>query len=368
MTPPAIPPLLKALRDPETLKDLSPADWASLIRQARHANLLGRIADSVFARGLAPAIPAPACAHLQAELTLVAAQRASVRREIAFIEKALADLETPIILLKGAAYLQAGLPAAAGRTFSDIDILVPPERLCEVESALLLAGWQTTHLDPYDQRYYREWMHELPPLQHIRRHSVLDVHHTILPLTARLKPDAKLLRQDAQALPEHARLQILSPPDMVLHSMTHLFHNEEFSHGLRDLSDLDCLLRHFSAGPDFWEALLRRARRLTLTRPLYYGLRYTHALLGTPVPAETLAEIAALAAPPTWLSGIMDALWFGVLCPRHPQATRRWMPSPAFLLYLRSHWFKMPWRRLLPHLAHKALRQPTKQPQKKPEA
>jgi hypothetical protein len=33
---------------------------------------------------------------------------------------------------------------------------------------------------------------------------------------------------------------------MVLHSATHLFYDGELNHGLRDLVDLDDLLRHFS--------------------------------------------------------------------------------------------------------------------------
>ena len=43
----------------------------------------------------------------------------------------------------------------------------------------------TTHHSAYDQRYYREWMHELPPLLHVRRQTALDVHHAIAPETAR---------------------------------------------------------------------------------------------------------------------------------------------------------------------------------------
>ena len=44
--------------------------------------------------------------------------------------------------------------------------------------------------DPYDDAYYRRWMHELPPLIHRERDRMIDVHHTILPLTARITPDA----------------------------------------------------------------------------------------------------------------------------------------------------------------------------------
>ncbi|WP_311964411.1 nucleotidyltransferase family protein, partial [Acinetobacter baumannii] len=93
----------------------------------------------------------------------------------------------------------AGLDAGRGRLFSDVDILVPKPRLDEVEAALMLHGWASTHLDPYDQRYYREWMHEIPPKVHVRRGISIDVHHAIMPETAADRPDPDLLR--AAAIP-----------------------------------------------------------------------------------------------------------------------------------------------------------------------
>lgn len=353
--------LIRALRNECDFARLSPADWDKLIRLARHADLLGRIAEQALQQTPSDNIPAAALAHLRAEQVLLAAQRASVEREVAFLERALADLGLPVILLKGAAYLIARLPAALGRTFSDIDILLPRAALAQAESALVLAGWQTTHLNAYDQRYYREWMHELPPMQHIRRQSVLDVHHTILPLTARLRPDARQLLDAAQPLPDSALLHTLSPPDMVLHSMTHLFYNEEFSHGLRDLSDLDRLLRHFAALPAFHADLLERAQLLQLGRPLFYGLRYVQQILGTPLPPE-LIKAAERWAPPPLLLPLMDALWQAVLRSPHPQTEPCGAPIARFMLYVRSHWQKMPFWRLIPHLLHKAWRQGEKRP------
>ncbi|RXL80730.1 hypothetical protein EO238_31730, partial [Citrobacter sp. AAK_AS5] len=81
-----------------------------------------------------------------------------------------------IVVLKGAAYAMARLPVADGRIFGDVDILVPHETLADVESALMLAGWASIHRDPYDQRYYRMWMHEIPPMRHLHRGTVIDVH------------------------------------------------------------------------------------------------------------------------------------------------------------------------------------------------
>jgi len=277
-----------------------------------------------------------------------------VRREVAHIYTCLRPLAVAVVLLKGAAYLLAGLPAALGRTFSDVDVLVPRDRLADVEAALMLAGWATTKSSEYDQLYYRRWMHELPPLQHIRRQTVLDVHHAILPDTARLRPPSSKLFDAACALPGHEGIFVLAPADLVLHSMAHLFHNEEWSHGLRDLSDLDLLLRHFGAAPSFWQQLDARAVELDLARPLYYGLHQTSSILGTPVPSSALAS-ARRFAPPWPLRPLMRELWSHSLRTPHASAAGPLTAVAQFALYLRAHWLRMPPTLLARHLATKAI-------------
>jgi hypothetical protein len=294
---------------------------------------------------------------LAAARTLSTAQQDEVRREVAHISRALRLLAVPIVLLKGAAYVMTDLPAAAGRMFSDIDVLVPRNRLAEVESSLMLAGWAIADLSEYDQLYYRRWGHELPPLQHIRRQTVLDVHHAILPDTARLKPPSRKLFEAARPLDGTERVFVLAPVDLVLHSMAHLFHNEEWSHGLRDLSDLDLLLRHFGATAGFWNQLIERARELDLTRPLYYGLHQAHTILGTPVPTESLQASRGL-APPWPIRKLMNELWSHALRSPHRSAKGPLTPLAHLMLYVRAHWLRMPPVLLARHLAVKALTRP----------
>src|SRR4029077_14434016 len=124
-------------------------------------------------------------------------------------------------LLKGAAYLMGNLPPARGRTFSDIDILVPKSSLLEVERALRAHGWASDKIDHYDDRYYRRWMHQLPPLTHVERGTTVDVHHTIVPMSARVPVDATTLLNEALVLPVDVGLAVLKPVDMVLHSAVH---------------------------------------------------------------------------------------------------------------------------------------------------
>jgi hypothetical protein len=345
--------VVAVLGEPARLLQFGLPEWDLLIRQARSADLLARIAALLDKRALLDQVAAGPRAALIAAQVLATAQQDEVRYEVAHVSEALRSLTVPIVLLKGAAYLLAGLPAALGRTFTDVDVLVPRDRLAEVEAALMLAGWATTNHSEYDQRYYRTWMHELPPMQHVRRQTVLDVHHGILPSTARLRPESSKLFATAQPLQGAAAVRVLTPVDIVLHSMSHLFHNDDLSHSLRDLSDLDLLLRHFNATADFWERLIERAKELDLLRPLYYGVHQTQRVLRTPVPAVILQRLRSYA--PAWpLRSVMDWLWAGALRSPHPSTASLLTAFGSFVLYVRAHWMRMPTALLARHLLIKA--------------
>jgi hypothetical protein len=251
-----------------------------------------------------------------------------------------------------AAYAAADLAPAAGRLFSDIDLLVPRARLGATESALMLGGWVSSSHDAYDIRYYREWMHELPPMRHLRRNTWLDVHHNILPESARRKTQPALFLAAATPLAAFPRFSIPEPADQVLHSATHLFHEGEWQHGLRDLVDLDALLRAYGGQPNFWPRLLARAKVLNLGLPLFYALRYARRLLFTPIPEHVLN--ACPEQPGVVAATVMDALFLPALASAHPDCRTVLSGVAAFVLYVRSHWLRMPLYLLIPHLVRKA--------------
>lgn len=359
--------LLRVLRDPSLVRDFALKSWDRLLREARRADLLATVSGLIEEAGYAAAVPEQAARHFAAHQALVQAKQTAIRWEAAQIYRAVEGMSEPPILLKGAAYVFAGLPAARGRIFSDIDILVPKTDIDKVEQVLFLAGWSGTHHDTYDQRYYREWMHELPPLQHLRRGTMLDVHHTILPETGRLKPDAKRLMEAAISIPvrEGFSVRVLAPVDMVLHSAAHLFHEGEFDHGLRDLFDLHRLMLDFSRAPGFWDELLDRAEAMDLVLPLYYATRYTRKILHTPVPEDVLSRLQAK-APVGLMRGVVDFCYLRTLVPDHALCRRPYTGLAEFLLFIRSHYIKMPLYLLLPHLLRKALKR-EKQPEEQRE-
>jgi hypothetical protein len=188
-------------------------------------------------------------------------------------------------------------------------------------------------------------------MTHIRRRTVLDLHHNILPETARIQTRPDLIMEAAQVLPEHPQFSIPAPADLVLHSATHLFHEGEWQHGLRDLVDLDALLRAREDDSGFWDALVARAGELNLGRPLFYGLRYCQRLLATPLPPGLLDRCPGRPSPRAAV--LMDALFVPAFATAHHSCRRPGSGVAAFALYVRSHWLRMPPHLLLPHLAQK---------------
>lgn len=352
--------LLKILREPRAVASLSLKDWDALIRQARQFDLLGRISRLLDECGLLDAVPAQPREHLLWEHIAAQRHELAVRAEIAHVQSALDPVSVPVILLKGAAYAIAKLPPAGGRFFSDIDILVPKESLDAVEAALLMNGWTASHHDAYDEHYYRTWMHELPPMQHVKRMTVIDVHHAIVPQTAPVQPDPIKLRAAARPIEGFENLLVPGPADMVLHSAVHLFHDGEFDHGLRDLVDIDALLRHFGSRGEFWVELIQRAEEMQLSRPLFYALRYAERFLKTPVPASA-RQATDRAKPNPLLLLCMDVLFRRGILGAEPWTPGRPALLSHFLLYVRANALRMPLLLLMRHLFHKAFLSPSRE-------
>lgn len=331
---------------------LENSDWELLIRQARAAGMLGRITFLLAERGLLERIPDKPRLHLQSALVFSEANQRSVLWEIKQLKKALQPINARFAMLKGAAYVLKRCAAFKGRVFSDIDLMVHKSELNAVEQQLVKHGWVPSSLDAYNQHYYRQWMHEIPPMRHIKRETNLDVHHTILPPTVKLKPDVNLLWQSAQAMEGEQGVWVLSSADMIIHSATHLFYDGELEHGFRDLSDLDLLFRELG-GTESWNGLLARACALELSQPLSYAIRYCLLFFETPVPAEIIKTIE-----PAFIGKLrlhmLDFLFFRGLMPNHASCGDRWTGLARWLLFVRSHYLRMPLYLLIPHLSRKA--------------
>jgi hypothetical protein len=196
--------------------------------------------------------------------------------------------------------------------------------------------------DPYDDAYYRQWMHELPPLIHRDRDKMIDVHHTILPLTARITPDAAALLEGSIALENG--LRILRPEDMVIHAVAHLIADGDLAGGMRNLWDIDRLVREFSErDEDFCLSVYEEAWPHGLLPAVTRAFRLAAVLYGTPVKSYSSPIRVSLEPKRS------DALFLRRLTARNGwgRSTRKFTQLG---FYLRSHWLRMPPLMLARHL------------------
>lgn len=330
--------LVRALADPDSVARLDAAGWERLLTAARAESLIGSLAFRLDGQR----VPARAADILDDARRDADHARIRALWEAEMTRRALAPTGLPVILLKGTAHVAAGSAAGIGRAIGDLDILVPREGLEAAERALLAAGWEWVKADAYDDSYYRRWMHELPPLIHRERDRMIDVHHTILPPTARPTPDAAALIADSVALPNG--LRVLSPADRVVHAAAHLFADGDLAGGLRNLWDIDRMLVEHGGDPGFWPALAERARHHQLAPQVARAQRLAARLYGTPIDS-------ALAGRARWT----DRLFAARLLARDGWGQER-RPALRFAFYVRSHWLRMPPLLLAGHLWVKATR------------
>ena len=342
--------LLRLLLQDELPQGFHGRDWERLLGQARQGRLLGRLACRMQDRSLMQQLPPPVQQVLLASLRVLERHRHEVRHELLAVREALQALDQPVLLLKGAAYLLAGLPPARGRIFSDIDLLVPEAQLGAVESALMVHGWISEERQAYNQRYYRQWMHEIPPLRHVQRGSVLDVHHALAPRSSHLHTPGAALIAASQPIGASG-FRLLQPTDLALHAALHLCLDGELDHAWRDLLDFHDLLGLLPEDEGATDLLARAAQ--------------LHLL---PVLGQTLAPLSTLLPGHPQLRALVRGLDAALPGWQHrPEA--RWMCSALGLdeadtparrrragawLYWRAHLLRMPPRLLLPHLTRKA--------------
>jgi hypothetical protein len=322
--------LVNALRDPATTSTLDADGWTALLAMARAEQLIGTLARRLS--GLT--VPDAVAGILEEARVNAEYQRRSALWEADCARRALADYPGKVVLMKGTAYAAAGLKASEGRHIGDLDIMVARDHLPQVETMLLAAGWEWVKEDAYDNAYYRDHMHELPPLIHKTRDRIIDVHHTILPLTARPKPDAMAMLADAVVLEDG--LYVFSPADMVIHSAAHQFADGELDGGLRNLWDIHCLLTEF-ADDGLWLSLKSRAGHHQLWPAVHRAARLTAQLYGTDIPKD-------------WRSWNRQDKWYILRLTARDNWGRGARKFVRMIFYIRSHWLRMPPFMLMRHL------------------
>ncbi len=312
-------------------------DRITLIRYADANHILGQMASAVIPEKDSRLEDIFRNARLRAEH-----DHRMLQFEMNRLEHALVGTGIEPIILKGGAYVALGRKASKGRRVSDLDILVSEDELEEVEARLKLAGWAADEAtdNPYDQAYYRHHMHELPPLRHQKRGTVIDVHHLLLPKTAKSKIDVTTMRQSSVFL-EGKRLKVFDNVDLFIHSAVHAFADGAIDTPARSLVELFMLYEEL---PERDAARLpARANEVGASTPVSIALWAIGRFFDVKNSTVHSKQMMGLKRYLVLRWAITSKTHDGPLAPL----------AKAFL-YVRSHYLRMPLRLLIPHLARKA--------------
>jgi hypothetical protein len=342
--------VFEVFADPKVVLEYDSAQWQSLIRILRGADLLATFYYLLQRNSLVESTPAYALKHIESAKVYADRQAHQVRNEANSLSIVLAKANITPVFLKGAAYVLRKDINHFGRVMSDIDILVKKSELNAVEEILQKNDWVESSIDDYDQQYYRKWAHELPPYRHVYRGTSLDIHFTLLPPVSGIEIDEDALFSDIQTADDGQR--VLSPNLLVLHCIIHLFFNEDFSKSFRDILDIHLLLGQLE-GSEGLDGIIKLSDTMGFYDELYYALSVRDLIFHTSNVKDYRLTSRKL---PLVTSFFVKKILYRATMPSHDLIFNRWNNFARFIMYIRGHLLKMPVSILVPHILVKARR------------
>lgn len=331
---------------PELAKSLSLAQWTQMLTVLRHEKLLARYALLLQYETGFNALPEFVQRHCHSAITLAERHAKQVHYELAQLRDTFTAATDTWLVLKGAAYTATDCSAAVGRVYNDIDILVDKPHLATVERQLIMSGWMPQEIDDYDDAYYRQWTHEIPPLQHGYRGTMMDLHHNLVPPISGRAPDMSLLFEHIEITDEG--IPVLALPAMALHSAIHLFFNDDFSASFRDLTDLYLMFNDMNNTQ--WETAYSLAVETGFATELALAIHSTSEVFQITLTRAQVQFVSSHTNPwqCRWLCNAMYS--------EHPFVATQAQWFFTTYAWLRGHIMKMPAKTLLFHLSMKVYR------------
>jgi Uncharacterised nucleotidyltransferase len=212
------------------------------------------------------------------------------------LEDVLAWFQTkgiPTLVLKGAALSLLHYRDRAVRPTSDLDILVPEERVRETIALLHEDGWSTSYIFPIAARnqYFYRHIHAIP-FTH-PQYGELDLHWHVLQTATFRGADGPFWTDSVPLQVNKVETLALNPTDQLLHACVHGFAANVVA-PVRWIADAITVLRTSEID---WSRLAMLARYLHVTVPLGATLAFLRARFQAEVPAEVVANLMSFRVP-----------------------------------------------------------------------
>jgi hypothetical protein len=190
----------------------------------------------------------------------------------------------PTLVLKGAALLASAYADLALRPMSDVDLLVPLERVADASRTLEALGWASaSRVTPLMTRT----VHALQFTQASR--VPVDLHWHVFEECCRAGDDDDLWAASVPVSIAGASARILAPADQVIQACVH---GEKWVRipGIRWVADALVVIR---GGQVRWERLVEQAVKRGFVLRLRAQLAYLQSVFDARIPPEAMAGLAA---------------------------------------------------------------------------
>jgi len=325
-------------------------EWEIIIHVLREINLLAACYFRLEAEDKLTLLPLFALKHMKSAAVYSSRQSEQVIFESKLLQKILDDKDIHAVFLKGASYTLRKSRNSKGRVYSDIDLLVKKNDISKAETSLEKHAWRTKKVSEYDNNYYREWSHEIPPMFNIHRGTVLDLHHNILlPISGR-EVNVELLIENCQSI--DGGYTVLGFAATILHSIVHLIINEDVSNGYRDILDITTLIKE-NDSPEFWQEITLLSSKLGFNNELYLALSLSKKYANLTVPNNVLMGLSEQINN-SKLNFLLNYVYFFALQPHSPAVQTLKHKIAISIVYILGHLQKMPLKILVPHLLTKS--------------
>jgi hypothetical protein len=324
--------------------------WEDIIHVLREVNLLAACYFQLKKEDKLTLLPSFAFKHMKSAAIYSSRQSEQVIFECKLLQNTLDAENIQSVFLKGASYTLRKSINSQGRVYSDIDLLVAKKDISKAEEVLKKHAWCAKKVSEYDNNYYREWSHEIPPMFQIHRGTVLDLHHNILlPISGR-EVDVELLTKNCQLI--EGSYTVLSYPATILHSIVHLIINEDLSNGYRDVLDITALIKENNS-PEFWQEIISLSSTLGFNNELYIALSLSERYANLAIPSNVWLNFSKQKNNHK-LNFLLNHVYYFALQPHSPAIQTVKHKLAISVAYFLGHLQKMPLKVLIPHLLTKS--------------
>jgi Uncharacterised nucleotidyltransferase len=277
------------------LAQLTESEWLTLAGRAQRHELLPLLHTCVQALPSAPSMPARVGHALATSYARVSLENERRYADLVNVATALQTAGIAVIALKGAYLADAVYTDRGLRAMCDLDLLVRRSDLPAVDDVMQALRYERSH-SPLAELVGG---HHLPLFARPGA-TQIEVHWSInvFGLPWEPEPGHPVFNIDMDQLWARAEsvslagleMLSLSPDDLVLHLCLHMGCNDGFHNGLRNVCDIDRVVRRRGSAID-WSRLVATARVWRATPIVQVVCRLAHELLASPIPDTALNQM-----------------------------------------------------------------------------